>query len=106
MDIQELTKKSYDRALAQKNLEEKQLSRMTLAYASGIWLCNSELICLLHSYKHKKEVVLIDSNKIPRKVDPEKLLELVQERHQEVLNDWFNEYASLIKIRTAKHVLE
>lgn len=106
MDIHELAKKSYDRALAQKNLEEKQLSRMTLPYASGIWICNTELICLLQSYKHLKEVVLLDSNKIPRKIEPEKLLNLVQERHQEVLNDWFIEYSNLIKIRTIRHVLE
>jgi hypothetical protein len=106
MDIHELAKKSYDRALAQKNLEEKQLSRMTLAHANGIWICNSELICLLQSYKHEKEVILLDSNKIPRKVEPSSFLELVQARHQEILNDWLNDYAALIKIRTVNHVFE
>jgi hypothetical protein len=106
MDIHELAKKSYDRALAQKNLEEKQLSRMTIAHANGIWICNAELICLLHSYKNLKEIILLDSNKIPRKVDPEKLLELVQKRHQEILNDWLNEYTALTKIRTVNHVFE
>lgn len=106
MDIQDLANKSYDRALAQKNLEEKQMSRMPLAYASGIWLCNTALICLLHSYKHLNEVILLDSNHIPRKINPNELLSLVQARHQEVLNDWLIEYNELIKIRTVRHVLE
>lgn len=106
MDIHELAKKSYDRALSQKNLEEKQMGRLMLAHSNGIWICNTELICLLYSYKHLKEVVLLDSNKIPRKINTNTLLNLVQQRHQEVMNDWLNEYSSLTKIRTARHVLE
>lgn len=106
MDIQDLANKSYDRALAQKNLEEKQFGRMLLAHANGIWLCDSTLISLLLSYKDSSEIVLLDSNKIPRKIIPAELLKLVQQRHQEVLNDWLLEYNNLSKIRTIKHVLE
>lgn len=106
MDLQDLAQKSYDRALAQKNLEEKQLGRMLLAYANGMWLCNPELICLLHSYKDQESVVLMDSYKIPRKVKPIEMLAQVQRRHQEVMNDWLIEYNDLIKIRTIRHVLE
>ena len=107
MDIQELSKKSYDRAVAQKNLEEKQLGRLTVAYANGVWICNESLICLLQSYQdYSNEIVLLDSNKIPRKVNPKEFLKIAQQRHQEVLNDWLNEYNLLAKIRTVRHVLE
>lgn len=106
MDIQDLSKKSYDRALAQKNLEEKQLSRIIVTYANGIWVCDTNLICLLYSFKDMQDVVLLDSNKIPRKVNPAELLRLAQTRHQEVLNDWLIEYNNLAKIRTVRHVLE
>jgi hypothetical protein len=106
MDIQNLSKKSYDRVLAQKILEEKQLARMLLAHANGMWICDANLICLLQSYKHLDEIILLDSNKIPRKINPSELMQLVQTRHQEVLNDWLIEYNNLIKIRTIKHVLE
>lgn len=106
MDIQELSQKSYDRALAQKNLEEKQLVRLTFAYQNGIWLCDENLICLLQSYQNKDEVVLLDSNKIPRKINPKEMLQQAQQRHQEVLNDWLIEYNNLAKIRTIRHVLE
>lgn len=107
MDIQDLAKKSYDRALAQKNLEEKQLSRLVIAHANGIWTCDVNLICLLQSFSnYSNEVIILDSNKIPRKINPTELLQLVQKRHQEVLNDWLIEYNNLAKIRTVTHVLE
>lgn len=107
MDIQDLVKKSYDRALAQKNLEEKQLSRLVITYASGIWVCDANLICLLQSFRnHDNEVIILDSNKIPRKINPIELLRLVQQRHQEILNDWLIEYNNLAKIRSITHVLE
>jgi hypothetical protein len=106
MDIQELSKLSYDRVLAQKNLEERQIGRLTVAYSNGVWICNESLICLLQSYQNIEEVVLLDSNKIPRKVKPTEFLKIVQQRHQEVLNDWLIEYNSLSKIRTIRHVLE
>ena len=106
MDIQELAQKSYDRVLAQKNLEEKQLSRLIVTYANGMWVCDTNLICLLYSFSDLEEVVLLDSNKIPRKVNRNELLNIVQKRHQEVLNDWLIEYNNLAKIRTIRHVLE
>lgn len=106
MDIQELAKKSYDRVLTQKRLEETQMSRLSLAHANGIWLCDANLICLLQSYKDQTEIVLLDSYKIPRKINPNELLIEVQRRHQEVLNDWLIEYNKLAKIRTINHVLE
>ena len=106
MDIQDLAKKSYDRALAQKNLEETQMGRMLLPFANGMWQCDANLICVLQSYKDLDEIILLDSYKIPRKVNPKELLTQVQKRHQEVLNDWLIEYNKLAKIRTINHVLE
>lgn len=106
MDIKELAKLSYDRALAQKQLQEKQQSRLLLAHDGGMWLCDANLICLLHSYNHLNYAVFLDSNNIPRNIHVKTLLKLVQERHQEVLNDWLVNYANLAKIRTLRHVLE
>ena len=57
MDIQDLAQKSYDRILAQKNLEEKQSGRMLLTYANGMWICDVDLICLLESYKDRSKIV-------------------------------------------------
>lgn len=106
MDIQDLAKKSYDRALTQKRLEETQMSRLSLAFSNGIWYCDANLICLLESYRDQTEIVILDSYNIPRKVNPTELLTEVKKRHQEVLNDWLIEYNKLAKIRTIKHVLE
>lgn len=86
MDIQDLAQKSYDRALAQKNLEEKQFVRLTLTHANGIWICDATLICLLQSYQnHSDEIVLLDSNKIPRKINPKDMLKIVQQDRKSVV---------------------
>lgn len=106
MDIQDLAKKSYDRTLAQKNLEEKQIGRLIITYENGIWICDTNLICTLQSYQDNNEIVLLDNNKIPRKINPKDMLRIAQQRHQEVLNDWLIEYNNLTKIRTIRHVLE
>lgn len=104
-DIKELAKLSYDRKLAQKNLEEKQMARLTIAYASGLWQVDPILISMLSSYSDQSEIILLDANKIPRKINPTELLTLAKQRHQEVLNDWCNEYNELAKIRTATHAI-
>jgi hypothetical protein len=106
MDIQELAKTSYNRTLTQKMLEEKQLSRLVVSYSNGLWVCDVELICLLSSFQNQSEIVLLDSNKIPRKVNTKEFIEIVKYRYQEVLNDWLIEYSNLTKVRTIKHVLE
>lgn len=107
MDIQDLSTKSYDRALAQKHLQETQLSRLIITFANGMWVCDPLLICTLESYKNfNSEIVLLDSNNIPRKVNPVEFLVFAKKRHQEILNDWLVEYNNLAKIRTIKHVLE
>jgi hypothetical protein len=106
MDIQELAKTSYNRTLTQKMLEEKQLSRLVVSYSNGLWVCNTELICLLYSFQNQDEIILLDSNKIPRKVNTKELLDISKARYQEVLNDWLIEYNQLAKVRTIRHVLE
>lgn len=105
-DIKELAKLSYDRVLAQKNLEEKQLSRLLLAHAGGLWKIDPTLINLLMCYKELDEIILLDSSNIPRKVKTSELLSIAKQRYQEVLNDWHVEYSRLAKIRTVNHVLE
>lgn len=105
-DIKDLAKLSYDRTLAQKNLEEKQLSRLLLAYSGGLYKVNSELLNLLNLFADQAEIVILDSNNIPRKVIPTELLDLAKQRYQEVLTDWRTEYDNLNKIRIVNHVLE
>lgn len=106
VDINALAKLSYDRKLAQKNLEEKQSARLLLAYAGGLWQVNPILIAMLSTYQDQTEIILLDSNNIPRKVDPKELLALAKQRHQEVLNDWHIAYNELAQIRTINHVLK
>ena len=52
----------------------------------------------------ENDVVLLDSQDIPRRIDPKELSKLVKQRHQETMNAWMVDYAELAKIRTAKDV--
>ena len=101
-DLRQRARAAYDRALAQKNLKERMSSRMTLAHAGGLWICDPTLIATLESYMHETEIVLLDSQDIPRKIKVDELQYLVKQRHQEIMNEWLMEYAELSKIRTAK----
>lgn len=104
--LKDLSDHSYDRALAQKTLKEKQMGRLLLAYQGGMWVVTTELMTLLSIYEAEPAVILLDSNDIPRSVNPAELLTKAKQRHQEILNDWYNEYQEVAKVRTAKHVTE
>lgn len=104
--LKDLVDHSYDRALAQKILQEKQLGRLLIAYRGGMWIVDPTLLSLLSLYQDQEAIVLPDSNSIPREINPSELLAKAKQRHQEILNDWLHEYQELVKIRTAKHVTE
>lgn len=101
-DIREQARLAYDRNLAQKNLRERMSARMILAYAGGLWVCDQTLLSLLNCYQEEAEIVILDSQEIPRKVNVSEFLLLVKQRHQECLNEWLIEYQNLSKVRTAK----
>jgi hypothetical protein len=101
MDIREAAKASYDRALGFKNLKERMLGRLTFTHEGGLWVADEKLICLLGTFKLRiiDEVVILDSNSIPRRVSPIKMLEVAIARNQEVLNEWHVAYEELKKVR-------
>ena len=103
-DLREQARAAYDRNLAQKNLTERMSARMILAHAGGLWRCDQEFLGILNCFLHDDEVVLLDSQGIPRKVQPLDLFTAVKMRHQEIMNEWLVAYAELAKVRTAKDV--
>ena len=103
-EIREQARAAYDRNLAQKNLNERMSARMTLAHANGLWRCDQDLLAILHCYSDQDEIVLLDSQDIPRKVQPLELFKAVKSRHQELMNEWLVAYAELARTRTAKDV--
>ena len=77
---------------------------MVIAHAGGLWVCDQTLIAMLHCYQDQSEITLLDSQNIPRKIDPGLLIIKVKQRHQEIMNAWLIAYAELAKVRTAKDV--
>lgn len=103
-DIREQARLAYDRSLARKNLEERMDARMLLAYAGGLWRCDQAFLATLNCYLHDDEAVLLDSQGIPRKIQPLDLYNAAKMRNQEILNEWLIEYSDLAKVRTGKDV--
>ena len=103
-EIRAQARAAYDRNIAQKNLTERMSARMILAHAGGLWRCDQEFLSILNCYLHDDEVVLLDSQGVPRKIQPLELFNAAKMRNQEILNEWFVAYAELAKVRTAKDV--
>jgi len=103
-EIREQARVAYDRTLAQKNLAQRMAARMILAHAGGLWRCDQEFLAVLSCYLHDDEIVLLDSQGIPRKVQPLELFKAAKARNQEMLNEWLVAYAELARTRTAKDV--
>ena len=103
-EIREQARAAYDRNLAQKNLAERMSARMILAHAGGLWRCDQGFLAVLNCYLDLEEVVLLDEQGIPRKVNPTKLFAAAKSRNQEILNEWLASYADLARTRTAKDV--
>ena len=103
-EIREQARAAYDRNLAQKNLSERMSTRMILAHAGGLWRCDQGFLAVLNCYLDLEEVVLLDDQGIPRKVNPTELFAAAKGRNQEILNEWLVAYADLARTRTAKDV--
>lgn len=99
MSIENLIESAWDRKQSQKNLEEKANSLLCIAHLGGMWRCDREFISFLHAMKDHKEIVIADIYNVPRKVDPEVLLDLAKSRYQYVMNNWMIEWNDLAKAR-------
>lgn len=103
-EIRDQARAAYDRNLAQKNLAERMGARMILAHAGGLWRCDQQFLATLNCYLHDDEIVLLDDQGIPRKVQPLELFTAAKMRNQEIMNEWLVVYAELARTRTAKDV--
>lgn len=102
--IREQARLAHDHQLAKINLKQSMSARMLLAYDGGLYECNGTLISLLQCYHDQDSIAILDSQDVPRKVDPKALLAAVKARHQEIMNAWVMSYSKLSRIRTAQDV--
>lgn len=92
--VQEI-KSRFDHATQKKLLREKYHSKMTFAYAGGMFKAGPELLTVLNSCPVKDDIVIEDLYGNPIKINPAELQHLAHDRWQEQMNAWLIEHESL-----------
>lgn len=95
-------KLAWDRKQAYQNLKESAESKLCFASQGGLWRSDREFIAFLSVFQDADEIVVSDASGVPRKVNPNILLEEATSRYTEVMNDWLKKWEDIKKIRTAK----
>ena len=88
----------FDHAAARRTLKEKYQGKMTFAYRGGMWRAGPELQLTILSCP-SAEPVLLDLYENPIRVDAKELMNMSQERWQEQMNAWLEEYEQLSRNR-------
>jgi hypothetical protein len=89
----------FDHNQQRRVLKEKYEAKMVFAYAGGMWRAGPELNNLIFTCGRMGEIVLPDLYDNPVKVDSKELMALSQERWNEQMNAWHQEYEELSKKR-------
>lgn len=79
---------------AKEYLADKYNSKLIVAEQGGLWRANLETLTALTSYK-KTEMILIDTFGNPVKVNREKLLAVLSDTYEQVMEEWHKEWQEL-----------
>jgi hypothetical protein len=88
----------FDHATQKKLLKEKYHSKMTFAFAGGMWRAGPELLALLQSCP-TEDAVIEDLYGTPVKINVSELQHLVHDRWQEQMTAWLIEHQQLSQQR-------
>ena len=82
-------------------LKEKYLSKLIIAEQGGIWLITPEFLTFLLTLNQNNinEMIIMDKNNIPVKVDVSSLLKISKHTYETTMNDWYNELQELENLR-------
>lgn len=80
---------------AKEYLREKYEAKLLVAEQGGLWKADQQTISFLKEWQISDEIVLIDTFNNPVKVDRTKLLLVLQDTYQTVMNEWHDEWKEL-----------
>lgn len=106
MDINDLRNQarlSYDRAVAKKNIQERMENRLTVSHNGGMFCVNTDLFVLL-DLSEDDEMIILDAYDTPIQVNRAELHKLAKQRYFEIMNEWYEEWQALKKVRKAEDV--
>ena len=93
-DLYSQARARFNHAAARQLLKEKYEAKMLFAYRGGMWRAGPELLATLSCCRIKSdaEVVLLDLNENPVKINTLELWNMAAERWQEQMNAWYAEF--------------
>lgn len=80
---------------AKEYLREKYEAKLLVAEQGGLWKADQQTISFLKEWQISDEIVLIDTFNNPVKVNRTKLLLVLQDTYQAVMNAWHDEWKEL-----------
>lgn len=84
---------------AKEYLREKYEAKLLVAEQGGLWKADQQTISFLKEWQISDEIVLIDTFNNPVKVNRTKLLLVLQDTYQTVMNAWYDEWKELERKR-------
>jgi len=101
MDTENIIKQSrarFDHNQAKQVLREKYEAKMLFAYNGGMWRAGPELLTTV-AVCPNEDCVLVDEYGNPVQINTLELELLAQQRWQEQMNGWLNEFQELSRKR-------
>ena len=110
-NLEQYAKERFELNRQKQTLKEQQQQRLTVTHNGGMFRVDMTLLNYLYMkntnaglFGQSIKSILCDSYDTPIEVDVQELLELCDERWNEVHNDWHNEYQLLKGKRKAGQV--
>ena len=97
-EIFQTARARFEHAAARKALREKYEAKMIFTHDGGMWRAGPELQTMLLTCPDS-EAVIPDLYQTPVKVDTKELYTLSQQRWQEQMNGWLEEYNEINRKR-------
>ena len=98
-DLVDHVRARFDHASARRILKEKYQAKMIFAYQGGMWRAGPELHSMILTCGRMGETVLPDLYENPILVDTKELMAMSQERWNEQMTAWYQEYQEVSKKR-------
>ena len=110
-NVESYAQERFELNRQKQTLKEQQQQRLSVTYNGGLFRVDMTLLSYLYMknvnvglFNKSVETIIPDSYDTPIEVNVQELLELCDERWNEVHNDWHNEYQLLKDKRKAGQV--
>ena len=94
-DIVKTAKKHWRKEELKKKIYQTTEDKLIFVAYDGLWEAGPKLIAFLSGVAHLNDLVVLDANGVPRKVNPDDLLNQTLDRYQQVMNLMYQEWQDI-----------